>query len=40
MSTERARRLVDWVHERREELVEYLRQLALVDSPTQCLFTL
>ncbi|MEE8447915.1 MAG: M20 family metallopeptidase [Gemmatimonadota bacterium] len=34
MSTERARRLVDWVHERREELVEYLRQLALVESPS------
>ncbi|MCZ6478643.1 MAG: M20/M25/M40 family metallo-hydrolase, partial [Gemmatimonadetes bacterium] len=34
MSTERARRLVDWVHERRQELVEYLRQLALVESPS------
>ncbi|MEE8560462.1 MAG: M20 family metallopeptidase [Gemmatimonadota bacterium] len=34
MSTERARRLVDWVHEHREELVEYVRQLALVESPS------
>ncbi len=34
MSTERARRLVAWVHERREELVEFLRQLALVESPS------
>ncbi len=34
MSTERARRLVGWVHEHREELVEYLRQLALVESPS------
>ncbi len=34
MRTERARRLVDWVHERRQELVEYLLQLALVESPS------
>jgi glutamate carboxypeptidase len=34
VSTERAQRLVDWVRERREELVEYLRQLALVESPS------